>query len=256
MFEPENAIEKLLVQAVKNPDERVKFYQGLLEADIYALSSDTSEIGTSSQVLARGTEVHFQHFDIQGVRYLPIFTSKERIEALVKAPSTYLKFKGRNFFELTRGEKVFLNPGSEIAKGFTPKEISDMLDGSIFQPRVRLKVDENLEVYVGQPAEYPGELVRNLLELFTHDPLVRTAYLAVEASATAPDKPHFLVGIDVEGDWDRILAEAKKAAKEGGAAKLTVDFVKIDTSPIAKYMVTQTEAFYQRDMDITRGVGL
>jgi len=86
MFEPENALEKLLVQAVKNPEDRVQFYRDLLDADIYALSADQSSTGTSNQVLTKGTEVHFQHFDIQGVRYLPIFTSMKRIQAMVKSP--------------------------------------------------------------------------------------------------------------------------------------------------------------------------
>jgi hypothetical protein len=256
MFEPENALEKLLVQAVKNPEARAQFYRDLLEADIYALSADQSATGTLSQVLTQGTEVHFQHFDIQGIRYLPIFTSRNRIQALVKSPSSYLKFKGRSFFELTRGEKVFLNPGSEIAKGFTPREISDLLDGSIFQPRPRFKIDEATEIYVGQAAEYPAELIKNLLELFSHELLVRTAYLAVAASPAAPDKPHFLVGIDVEGDWKRILVDVKKAARQGDAANTAVKFVQIDESPLGRYMTTQTEAFYQRDPDPSRGVGL
>ena len=256
MFEPENALEKLMVQAVKNPDDRVQFYRDLLEADIYALNAGQPAADTPGQVLAKGTEVHFQHFDIQGVRYLPIFTSMKRIQAMVKSPSSYLKFKGRNFFELTRGEKIFLNPGSEIAKGFTPREISDLLDGSIFQERPRFKLDENTEVYVGQAAEYPTELIKNLLELFSHDPLVRTAYLAVAASTTAPKKPHFLVGIDVEGDWKRILVDVKKAARQGEAAKTAVKFVQIDASPLGKYMASQTEAFYQRDPDPSKGVGI
>jgi len=257
MFEPENALERSLIQAVKNPEDRPQFYRDLLEAEIYVLSSGQAASGTPNEVLAKGTKVHFQHYDFQSVRYLPIFSSVKRMQAMIKGPSTYLKFKGRNFFEMTRGEKVFLNPGSEMAKGFTPREISDLLDGSIFQPRQRVKVDENTEVLVGQPSDYPAELVKNLFDLFTQDTLVRAAYLVLVAgsTATASGKSHFMVGIDVEGDWDRILADVTKTVKPADAAKIAVDFIQIDETPICKYMTTQVGAFYRRDPDFEGGVG-
>ena len=249
VFEPENDLEKSLEQAMKNPDDRPQFYRDLLVAEILVISSGKPAQTGQAEVLAKGAEVHFQHFNYQGTRYLPIFTSVKRIQQGAQPQTTYLKLKARDFFELTRGERIFLNPGCEVAKGFTAKEISDLLDGTIFQPRERFLIDKDTEMLVGQPSDYPASLVTVLSDQFTKNPLVRTAYLALVGSSTIDDKRRFIIGIDVEGDWENILAEAQQAISQDEFQNATYKFIRIDNSPVCRFMITQTEAFYRRDLD-------
>jgi hypothetical protein len=252
MFEPENDLERSLEKAMKNPEDRSQFYCELLVAEILAISSGTPAQTSKSEVLARGTEVHFQHFEYQGTRYLPIFSSTKRLQQATKTPTTYIKLKARDFFELTLGERIFLNPGSEVAKGFTPKEVSDLLDGTIFQPRERFKLDEETEVLVGQPSDYPEPVVTALIAQFGKNQLVRSAYLVLVGSSTTEDKPRYIIGIDVEGDWETVLEEAKQVLPQQETQKATFELIPIDTSPVSRYMITQTEAFYRRDQELGR----
>ncbi len=254
MVSPENELERALLQAAQNPDDRPAFYRELLEADIYVLSADQPVPGSANELLNKGTEIRFKYYEAQGARYLPIFSSLKRLQAGIKAQASYFKFKGKAFFEMTRGERILLNPGSEVAKGFTVKEISDLLDGSIFLPRGRYRLDDKTEVWVGQASDYPAELVKALSDLFTSQSLVRAAYLVLASNPSTGDSPRYIVGIDVEGDWDSILAEVKQAAAQVEAPGIPVDYIQISDIPLCRYMTDQTEPIYVRDPGLTKGV--
>ena len=55
-----------------------------------------------------------------------------------------------------------------------------------------------------------------------------------------------LIGIDSKGDFERLIGEASLVLDQGGKAGDVVDFIRIDTSDISRYMIKETKPFYRR----------
>ncbi len=245
MFEPENDLEKSLTKAYKEPAHRSQFYQDLLVADIYALTSSPPDLDENG-ILKSGTKINFKHFEHEGTPFLPIFSSLKRLQESIAVEASYSKLNARRFFILTRGETVILNPELELGKLFTPTEIGDLLNGTIFKPRQRNQVDENTLATVGKPSEYPTLLVDALSKLFESHQEVKTAYVTMVLTGTETEKPELMIGIDTSGEWENLASLAHATADGLVEPGEPVHFIRIDDSPICRHMVEHVEPFYQR----------
>lgn len=239
MFTPENKLEEMLIKAAKDAESRMTFYTILLEADIYIINQNKT-IGEKRQM-------QIQPVEADGKQYLPIFSSVKRITESIDKEVTYIQMRAKDFFNATIGANIILNPMSECGKKFVPEEIQGMLDGSIFYEPVKLK--ENTEVMLGQPANYPQELVNALINLFSKYESIKAAYLANYYNPKENIPPHPLIGVDLESDKDRekILGEAGVIVTKLGIK--TVDFIQIGSQgsgDISRYLTKETKAFYER----------
>ena len=155
MFEPVNDLEKSLMNAATNPAARPQFCRDILESNIYIINQADDKLNIQNNVLQAGTQLNIQSFERNGQAWLPIFTSLQRLQEYISSEANYLQLRGRNFFEITRGAYVMLNPGFPYGKEFFPEEIQQMLDGSIFQPVKTYTAQKDTQVLIGQPAVYP-----------------------------------------------------------------------------------------------------
>jgi len=62
-----------------------------------------------------------------GQPFIPFFTSLDALTETVSGEAGYLSLQARKLMESTRGNSLVLNPGHEIAKEFTPEEVSRLL---------------------------------------------------------------------------------------------------------------------------------
>ena len=130
-----------------------------------------------------------QLIEVQGKSHVPIFTSKERVAALVKTETPFMAMNGGALFTMLRGADLVMNPGSEFGKLFIPSEVEAILDGSILQ----LGPTQNLggqQVLLSQPTEYPRHITDALAALFSKHPQVRSAYLAQAMFGKLDQTPH------------------------------------------------------------------
>src|SRR5688572_28596949 len=134
VFDAVNSLEKSLMSAATNPSSRPQFYRDLLEADIFIIQYGNNNLDIKNHVLQEGAELKIQHIERDGISWLPIFSSLQRLQQFIRSESSYLQLKARDFFEITRGAHVVLNPGFDYGKEFIPQEITGLLDGSIFEP--------------------------------------------------------------------------------------------------------------------------
>jgi hypothetical protein len=248
MFEPVNDLEKSLVNAATNPSARPQFLRDLLDADIFVLNQKGDELRIQDNVLQQGAKLNILSFEKDGQTWLPIFTSLQRVEQYIRTDSNYVQLKARDFFEITRGAFVFLNPGFDYGKEFFPQEIAQMLDGSIFKPVQTYTAQKDTQILLGQPALYPHELVKTLSAYFAKNPRVNKAYLAQYHNPAADEKPHLLIAIDGKGDWQQLLADAGMIAADLIGKEEIIDFMRLDSTSISKYMVNQTKAFYTKSL--------
>jgi len=250
-FEPENKLEESLMKAAKDPAHRPQFYRDFLEADIFIIQPTPSPEESGLIILEQAKKIAIQSIEFNGKPCLPIFSSLPRLQAVLREEAGYLALNTLEFLKITQGAGLVLNPGSDYGKEFSTKEIQSLLDGSIWQPAQVHEVEAPIQVQVGQPANYPHQLTEALTRLFKGLKEVKAAYLAHFFNPAEDEKPHTLIGIEVTGDWDRIVGEAGLVAKDIQIPDPPLDFMQIKGeggSGIEDYFLKECRPFYKRKL--------
>lgn len=250
-FTPVNDLERLLVQAATDATARPAFLRAMLESDVYFIREGPPPESAGSFVAHTGTTFEVRRIKMEDTLRTPVFTSVDRISAIVSEPVSYIGINGRDMFEMFRGSELVLNPGSQYGKYFTPGEIEAILDGSIFRPvPSRMEIPAGAEILLGQPSHYPRHITDALKELFAGMKQVKAAYLA-HAQATGSDPTaHTMIGVDLTGGEPRdVIEPAGKVIERVARPGEIVDFVVISRNkpePISEYMLKSTTPFYAR----------
>ncbi len=246
MFEPVNPLERSLMNAAMNPSGRPQFYRDLLEADIFIIQSGDNNLNIKNSVLQQGSQLKIQHFERDGKSWLPIFSSLQRLQQFIRSKTNYLRLNARDFFEMTRGAYIILNPNFDYGKEFIPQEIEQMLDGSIFKLSQTYVAKKETKVLIGQPAIYPQKLVKALSEYFANNEFVNRAYLVLFQNLESGEKPHLLIGIDTSDHSDKVFGDAGVIASEVAGKDEMIDFIRLDNSGFSQHIINSTKPFYQR----------
>ncbi len=248
-FEPQNDLERSLMQAVADPAHRPQFYRDFLAADIYVIEAGAHPVHAERKTLEEGYELKIEPIVFKGKSYLPIFSSVGRIQAVIKEDAAYIGLNAREFLKMTRGADLFLNPGSDYGKEFLQDEILSLLEGSMPASRERYTVQKPTQVMIGQPAVYPTRLVEALTRLFEKNGRVRKAYLAHYLNPERGEKAHTLIALEVDGDWDQASAEAGLVASQVEVPDPPVDFLQIaGRGGIEDYFTRSVKPFYERQL--------
>ncbi|MEZ6071344.1 MAG: enhanced serine sensitivity protein SseB C-terminal domain-containing protein [Pirellulales bacterium] len=248
MFLAENDLERSLMSATADPSHRPQFYRDLLIADVYFVQAGEGSLDIQHGVLQEGSDIQIPSLKRDGEDWLPVFSSLARLQQSLQKEAMYLRLNAKDFFEITRGANVVLNPGLDYGKEFTAAEIAGILDGSIFRAGQGYVVEEDTQVLIGQPTTYPIALVNTLSRLFAKQPSVKAAYLAHFFNPITDGFPHTLIGIVVESDWDSIVGDAGVVAREVMGEHEIVDFVRVspDERGLSEYMLRENKPFYKR----------
>jgi hypothetical protein len=241
LFIPENELERALVAAVKNPPSAAEFYRLLLECDLLVLGTVEGEENASEKfALAPGGKLNLVTGVKNGGQFLPVFSSRTRMQDYIKQESKYLSINGRALLELTRGAPVTLNPASEYGKELLAGQVAQLLD-----PRAG-----EIRTIVGE-ANYPMALVEALTTVFAARPDIEAAWMIQVTFADRAKEPHPLVGIEMDaksgGDWPALL-QAIEAAANQFAAGIVFDVQRVDRQSRAGMAdaLLQVAPFYQR----------
>lgn len=247
MFEPENQLEESLIRAARDPAHRPQFYRDLLGSDIYAITDEPASTDSQESDAHEDRQITLQHWMGGDTSWLPIFSSLKRLQEAVQTQAGYIQINAKDFFKITSGENVVLNPNLDYGKEFTPEEIADLLDGSLFDLAVPYTIDANTEVLISQPAIFPEALSGALSRLFAANPHIQAAYLA-QIHTPQDERPHLVIGIDVdaEGDWNKILGESTIVALSYIAEDDYADFIPIKDSDLGRLVIQHTHPFYTK----------
>lgn len=266
-FTPVNELERLLVAASTDESARPAFLRGLLERDLFLIKQGDPPEQKEIHVAGQDTMVELALIEIKGKTFVPIFTSVDRITAIVPQDVAYVTAKGEHVLTMLREQEVVLNPGADYGKFFTPKEINALLSGSAFakeeppQPAPKKAEPKPAETRVeppqanpktqtglSQPKELPKHVVEPLARWFASQPKVNAAYL-VQISAAGGEPPHTVIGLDVTGDWTDIARETGSIAREAAKAGEKVDVIRVwpedRNEAIADFMLRETTPFYK-----------
>ena len=167
---------------------------------------------------------------------------------MLEGEAGYVALGARDLFELVRGSQVVLDPASPYGKVFLPAEIEGLLDGSTWRAEEGYVAERDTEVLLGQPARYPDELVAALRRLFEKRGDVEAAYLVHFYNPERDEQAHSLVGLEVSGDWGRIVGEAGMVAAGVEVPDPPVDFIELrgGGGDVEAYMRRECEPFFVR----------
>jgi hypothetical protein len=245
-FEPQNDLERSLMRASSDPAHRPRFYRDFTESQIFVINHGEPLAGDGETTLEEGRSLRLQAVELNGKPYLPIFSSLPRLQVVLTGPSSYVALNALQFLEITRGADLVLNPGSDFGKEFTAAEIESILDGSIGRPDESYVAQKDTQVLIGQPANYPTELVEALKRLFAARTDVKRAWLAHFHNPERDEKAHTLVALDAAGDWDEISAAVGIVVQSTPLPDPPVDLLQITGRGGVEDYFKSTEPFYER----------
>jgi hypothetical protein len=192
-------------------------------------------------------QIQLRKIEFQGTLCIPVFSSLARLQAVVQQQVAYLGVNAVELMRLTSGSSLLLNPGSSYGKEITAAEAESIVDGSIWRPVERRVTTTATQVLLGQPANYPNELVEALKRLFAKDKRVKRAWLAHFHDPTRDEKPHTLIAIDAPGVYQEVAAEVGVVAANVVIPDPPVDVTPVGSGPgLDSYFLNQCKPFYVR----------
>lgn len=248
--EEENKLERILRLAADEPAHRPEFSSVLLESTVYVIG-ETDRSGEASGVanLEAGRKVSIQNWEKEdGSPIIPFFSSLEVLQKSIETEQSYLAIPARDFFSMTLGANLVLNPRSSYGKEFIPEEIQHLLSTGLSQEAQSRVAEKATKVLLGQPSNYPSKMVDSLTQLLAKHKNVKKGYLALMHDASIDDKPHLLIGIEAEGDIERVIQEAGNVAGDTSPDGEPVDLYRVDPTDkgLSQYLINETKPFYER----------
>jgi hypothetical protein len=245
-FDNENRLETVLRKAATEAAYRPEFYKRLLSEKLVVLT-DKTNLPDGVQALEKDTNVNIVSLKNGKI---PVFTSTGKIfdKGIIKEEVPFLEMKGEDLFNLAKGATFVLNPYSDYGKELLPNEIESILNRTLLTDgRKRIVVEKETKVQLGQPANYPTDIVHSLKILFANKPTVKKAYLGWIFNPSFGEPPHYIFALDIEGEIQSITNEAGFTAKQFLKSDDIIDFIQIDDkSGLSDYFVNQTTPFYER----------
>jgi hypothetical protein len=245
----ENKLEEILRLAADEPAHRPQFCEVLLSSQVFLLGT-TGVPGTDGEVnLEAGSKIQIQHWEkADGSPVIPFFSSLEVLQKSINSEESYLALPVRSLFEMTQGATLFLNPKSDYGKEFVPEEVAHLLSIGISQAPSQRVVEKETKVLLGQPSNYPSKMVDSLTQLLAKHSNVKRAYLALMHDASVDEKPHLIVGIEADGDIERVMREAGNVAGDTAPEGEPVDLYRVNEndSGLSQYFINQTKPFYEK----------
>jgi len=248
MASEENELETALRLAADDPAHRPEFERLLLESKILVLGASDPSVGNDG-VLRAGSKLDLTHWQEEGKPILPFFTSVAALQRGIAEDAAYIKLDARALFEFTRGATLRLNGGSDYGRYFLPPEIDSLLaKGSFSRPETRA-LDRATEVRLATVKNPPERLLAALTRLFEKTADVRTAHLALILWG-GKAKPVLLLGIEVDGPFDRISADTWTVAAAYMSQGEPIEIIQIGPGKdgASGYFNRRGQPFYKRSL--------
>lgn len=249
MLLPVNDLEKILHKAAADHSEAPAFYEELMESKVFVLGKPESNPAEGKFTLEEEQAVIIQHWERETDQspVVPFFTSLQMLQQAIDTDEPYLELTTVDLFQLTMGAPLVLNPNSEFGMEFEPEDVAVLLDTDLMVNSQHI-LDEETEVLLGYADNVSEEFTALLTGFFTKYNEVEAAYLGTIQVPADDDKEHLMVGIEGQGDFDKIINAAiqKIALLEDEMEYETVDFYVLDRedADISEFMLDNITPFY------------
>lgn len=243
-------VEELLAAASRDAASRPAFYEALLDADIYVIGVSRSDtVENDPMTVEEGSHLELQNWhDAEGATYLPFFTSLSVLSEALDSETPYITMTARDLFELTRGTRLILNPTHAPAKEFLPSEIDRLLSTGSAEFVEHRSAAPGSQIQLGQPANYPHEMIHALSALFKKLPEINRAYLAQMHDETLDPAFILLIGLEASGDLQELIPHIAAVISETAPKNQPVDLTPVSAGEdgVSAYFRKEVVPFYER----------
>jgi len=249
-FQPGNELEEALVHAANDPAARPRFYELLLESDLFVLTPPNAI--RSNTPIANRNSVSFVQWSDGKRNIIPVFTSLAMLERILKVQSdgpAHLAFLGRELLRiLARGTtSAVLNPNGPFGKELLVEEMRDLATGDFFSATRSQVLEKGRSVLLSVPANYPYAAVDALKRFLATRPEISAAYLAQLHDPASGDAPHLLFGLLVTGDVEHLMRPLAVIARDVLGSGRVADFTVLGRGgAMDEYFFKNMEPFYRR----------
>lgn len=106
----------------------------------------------------------------------------------------------------------------------------------------KIKLLEETRVLIGQPLDYPDELINLLIDQFNSVKCIKYACLACVRYPNS-EEPHLVVALDTIHDIKGIVISIKNRLDSLSLKVGKIDFIRIEDSPLKNYF-SKIKPFY------------
>ncbi len=248
MFTPENDLERSFIRAANEPGHRPNFLRELMDARIFIaveLSGALPAVGADKEmVLPQDMTARLRSWSQNGRSFLPFFTAPSRAHEIMKKDHAVAPEKTHELFQRYPDAQFVLNPGSEYSKEFLREEVARLLAGDFGDAVERFGIEGGTRMLLGQPAQYPSDLVAALSALFEHEPAITAAHLVQAAYGEGP--PHLVIGLAAAENFDLLMQRLGPKMHAALPAEQLIDFVPTTAQPFEDYFRAATPFFKRR----------
>lgn len=172
-FEPLNDLERLLVRAATEPDQRPAFARAILDAQLCAVSATAGPSG--EQVAGEDRRVSLVTVPLEDGRHaIAVFTAPQRVAQIYGPDTPYIGMRGRDLIAMIVDSPMLLNAGLTYGVLWAPEELAQLLG----RPTERT-IETDTQVMLGHPTQRPDDLIRRLTQHFAPVEGVRAVWLAL-----------------------------------------------------------------------------
>jgi SseB protein N-terminal domain/SseB protein C-terminal domain len=232
----ENLLEAALLRARAGGDV-TDVVAALAGAEVYLPSLEAPE-GKRELVAQDGDGFLLPLLDVDGARFIPVYSSLERLAQAYPEGAGYAQVPGRGLAAVRPPEVgIVLDPGTELTLMLVPEDVESLGE-----------IEAESGYAIGEPKEEPQELLdaaRRALE--GRDDIV-AAYRALLVHAPSR-RPEPVIGLaPAEGVDPRAALEAvAAAATEAGVTELALLALGAEpTDPVGGFLVERTKPFWTR----------
>lgn len=239
------SLAKIIEKAKNEPEFREIFYRRFLKENIYVLIKKDKN-STKNSSLESSPIVVLQN------KRIPVFTEPERIfeHNAIGDEVDYIKVIGRSFLEMVVGETIIVNPFSNINKTLIPAEISDMLNGSIFNKISAIqKTKIQMDVIIGHPKVHPTEFIKSLIPFLNKNQDINKAYLGWTFNPKIDEKPHYIIALELaNNNCSQYANEIALIAKPFQSEDDILDIIQLEEGgTFSEFFYKQSSPFYIKE---------
>jgi hypothetical protein len=232
--EPLNRLEELLRKAARNPADRVAFQRELLRSHLYVVC----RLDDQQRV------VQLLPAMVGGELVMPAYTAHERILEATNGSQPFVQLPTPDILRsLPPTSKLVINPGAWDGVAFQPDEIKALLAEVDPTPSV---IPSGTEVRLGQSEQSLEWLTSALTKPLRQLIAVQAAHVGLIQIPSTGETPHPVVGLQLAEGADIATVIQPLIAAVNELARGPVDFVPIGKDGTGKWLLDNTEPFFQR----------
>lgn len=198
-------LDSAYAAALADESKKPLFYNAFINAELFIPTHESSE-SEQNKPESENESIAPMFIESDGVNYLVLFDSKQRLTNWAKTEVDYVALPGHAIVERMNEEFYWvLNPNTKHVKTFNPEEINWLKQAVALAKIEQSKLPKGTNVLIGEPPVIPDGLIDSLVENLSKNTEVKRAYLGQVFYQTIDEKPHLALVLEISDVTDTVM---------------------------------------------------